>query len=148
MSYQPYSLPRLPRQQCPYEELELYRDKTCMRVRCGECHNPVDKKTGWCAEHQYVHELLEAAVDAGCPRLIVNVAYNPETKKYDIPVLTIGAGLAAWEAYALRHTLRHHEEMMKKLREIKARKDEANKTAIEKAAKHARNAAYFEAGCA
>jgi hypothetical protein len=142
MSYQPYSLPRLPRHQCPYETLELYRDKTCMRVKAGPCHNLVDKNTGWCEEHQYVYELLEAAVAAGCPPSVLIVGYNPTTKKHDVPVLTVGAGLAAWEGYAQRHTLRHHEEIMKKLREIKTRNDEADKKAVAVAvAKSARNAA-------
>lgn len=140
MSYQPYTLPRLPRQQCPYEVLVLHQEKSGMRVTCQTCHHLAERKTGWCEEHAYVHELLEAAIEAGCPEMVIATVYNPDTRKRE-PVLIVRAGLDNWETYALRHTLRHHESVMQKLRDIKAQKDKANQAAIEKAAKRARNAA-------
>jgi hypothetical protein len=134
--YQPYSLPALPRHQCPFECLDLKRDKSGMRVVSKPCSNANDRKTGWCENHAYVLEMLEAAVVVGCPQLVIATAWNEKTEKNE-PVLIVGSDIASWEAYATRHSSQHHKSVMEKLNAIKVKRDRENEQALRRGVENA-----------
>src|SRR5437879_6548844 len=90
---------------CQYEV--LYADKGHMKSKL--CNKSC--VTSFCAEHAYCQELLDAARALDYPDFTIAVCY------------TISSGRGAWEAYALRHPLRRHDDLMQRLKASRTRQD-------------------------
>lgn len=108
--YIPYTLPPLPRKQCPYEEIYQDRHGSLKYRLCTGVTHP----NGWCAEHQYVAEILDLAASASYPEVQVNAS------------LVIGSKIAAWEAYAVRLPFERYAALKRKVQEVKREGEQQN----------------------
>lgn len=91
----------------------------CMKAR--HCPNSA-ARSGWCKEHAYVQEVLDAGAALGYPRMVALTIIERGKEK---PVMYIGAGRANWEAYAESHPRRLHDEVMARL--IRAQQEQKAK---------------------
>lgn len=87
-TYQPATLP-LNRKKCPFELVYAVREGKHDLMKMRLC-NASTWKDGWCQEHHYVESFLQDGASLGWPALRINEA------------LSIGRGIANWEAYAVR----------------------------------------------
>ena len=110
MHYVPYALPSLPRQQCPYEEAIACTERNITFMRKRPC-SFTPFQNGWCNEHQYVADLLELAARVNYPAFVI--AYTNDSKRE--PCLTVPAGKASWEAYAVVAAFKHYRDVKYRL---------------------------------
>ena len=103
--YQPYTLPKLPRRACPFQNLH-FTGRNGEIPKLKPCPNRAGAN-GWCTEHGYCDELLKLVYSVGCPELEVNSS------------LIVFAGLASWEDYAIYHPISRHKPLIAKLMRLR-----------------------------
>jgi hypothetical protein len=80
--------------------MQRHGSKLDMYVVQAPCKALPLKKNGWCESHQHCQELLDRGAQLGYPRVQLNVC------------LWVGAGLANWEAYAVRFPAKRRDQVM------------------------------------
>jgi hypothetical protein len=98
-------------QGCQYEIVYAERDS---RMKSRLCNHPIASGI-YCAMHCYVNEIMKLAKELDYPKFVAVYLRNRDGQLE--AVLTIGSGYENWQAYADRHTLKHHDDLIRRLKD-------------------------------